>query len=221
MTCNTVSPLTADGAPPVLLEASGLACERGDRLLFEDLHFSLGAGAMVQIEGRNGAGKTSLLRILCGLAQPSTGTVRWRGREIGRWRQEFLAEVSYIGHHHGVKGTLTPTENVTIARGLGVAHPTVQIADALQEVGLAAFYDYPCQELSAGQRRRVALARLQAMRTCLWVLDEPFTSLDRAGVRMVESMLSTHLTAGGAVVIVTHHPLQMDGYPVQRLSLDR
>ncbi len=204
-----------------LLEACGLACERGDRILFENLHFSVPAGAMLHIEGRNGAGKTSLLRILCGLAQPMAGTVHWRGRSVGRWREAFLAEVSYVGHHHGVKGSLTPEENLAVARGLAIAHPTVDIAETLRCVGLAAYCDHPCQELSAGQRRRVALARLLAVRTSLWILDEPLTSLDRAGVRMVEGMLHTHLAAGGAVVVVTHHPLQLDGMPVQRISLDR
>jgi len=204
----------------VLLEACSLSCERGDRLLFTHLNFSLSSGAMVQVEGRNGAGKTSLLRILCGLAQSGTGTVQWRGRDIHRWRPEFLSEVLYLGHHHGVKGLLTPEENLRVAQGLCVVHPTVGITEALRQVGLAHFYDQPCQSLSAGQRRRVALARLLTTRATLWILDEPFTSLDRAGVRMVEAMLHTHLAAGGAAVITTHHPVQMDSYPVQGVNLD-
>jgi heme exporter protein A len=189
-------------------------------MLFVGLNFTLNSGAMVQIEGRNGAGKTSLLRILCGLAQPSTGTVYWRGSDIHHQRQEFLSEVSYLGHHHGVKGTLTPEENLRFACGLEASHPTVGIADALQQVGLKNFHDHPCQGLSAGQRRRVALARLLTTKTVLWILDEPFTSLDHAGSRMVEKMLRTHLSSGGAAVITTHHPVQMDDYPVQGVNLD-
>ncbi|CAK0741364.1 cytochrome c maturation protein A [Gammaproteobacteria bacterium] len=209
-----------EGERMALLEVCHLSCERGDRQLFTNLDFSLNSGAMVQVEGRNGAGKTSLLRILCGLAQPSTGTVQWRGRDIRRWRSEFLSEVLYLGHHHGVKGSLTPEENLKVARGLGVAHPTIGINEALRQVGLGHFYDHPCQGLSAGQRRRVALARLLTIQATLWILDEPFTSLDRAGVQMVEAMLHSHLAAGGAAVITTHHPVRMDGYPVQGVNLD-
>lgn len=204
-----------------LLETLNLACERGERQLFTELNFTLEAGSMLQIEGRNGAGKTSLLRILCGLATPNSGVVRWRGCDIQQQRQEFLAEVLYLGHHHGVKGALTPEENLQVARGLGVAHPTIGISEALQQVGLAHFADHPCQGLSAGQRRRVALARLLTTSASLWILDEPFTSLDRTGVRMVEGMLRNYLMLGGAVVITTHHPVQMDNYPVQGLNLDR
>ncbi|CAK0748463.1 cytochrome c maturation protein A [Gammaproteobacteria bacterium] len=220
MTPSMVSLTNVEGNRVALLEAYNLSCERGDRLLFEHLGFSLEPGAMVQIEGHNGAGKTSLLRILCGLAQPSAGVVRWRGRDIHCQRQEFLSEVLYLGHHHGVKGLFTPEENLKISIGLGVAHPTLSIREALIQVGLDKFHDYPCQSLSAGQRRRVALARLLTTQTNLWILDEPFTSLDRSGVRMVEVMLRAHLATGGAAVITTHHPVKMDDYPVQKVNLD-
>ena len=212
----------ASGNPsPVLLEACDLTCERGERRLFHQLNLRLAAGAMIQLEGRNGAGKTSLLRLLCGLAQPQDGTVLWRGQDIRRHRLEFLAEVLYLGHHHGVKDFLTPEENLRVTLGLVVSDPAVSIRDALTRVGLADFYDQPAHELSAGQRRRVALARLLVTRATLWVLDEPFTSLDKVGVKMVEAMLQQHLDRGGAAIITTHHPVSMAHHPVEVVTLGR
>lgn len=205
----------------VLLEVVDLACERGERLLFAHLSFALEVGALIQIEGRNGAGKTSLLRILCGLAQPSSGITHWRGDDIHRYRQKFLSELLYLGHHHGVKGLLTPEENLKITCGLNAIIPQPsEIKQALNQVGLGNFYDYPCQNLSAGQKRRVALARLIIGQATLWILDEPFTSLDRFGVLLVEKLLIDHLASGGAAVITTHHPLQINNYPIQRINLD-
>jgi heme exporter protein A len=201
------------------LEARDLACERGDRLLFSGLNMGLAPGAMIQVEGRNGSGKTSLLRILCGLAQPIAGEVLWRGADVRRARQSFLANVCYLGHLHGVKGQLTPVENLRIARGLGTPCPDTSIKDALYRVGLRDYDDQICHSLSAGQRRRVAIARLLATRAKLWVLDEPFTSLDRMGVKMVEEMLDEHLSRGGMTVLTTHHPVRTSGTQVTLVTL--
>lgn len=200
------------------LEARGLACERGERLLFSSLDLRVEPGAMLQVEGRNGSGKTSLLRILCGLAQPSDGEVYWCGQSTRRRRTEFLAETSYLAHHNGIKGEFTPLENLALVRDLGT--PTVVSSeDALDRVGLTDFDDQPCHSLSAGQKRRVALACLLTAHTRLWVLDEPFTSLDVHGVALVEGMLRDHLGQGGLAVVTTHHPVDLGGHPVELLRL--
>lgn len=210
----------SDSSPnPPLLEARGLACERGERLLFSDLELRLEGGSMLQVEGPNGSGKTSLLRILCGLAQPTEGDVYWCGQSTRRHRLEYLANSTYQGHHNGIKGEFTPLENLHVARGLGMPTADVSSEDALHRVGLGDFDDQPCHSLSAGQKRRVSLARLLATHTPLWVLDEPFTSLDVAGVALVENMLREHLDRGGLAVITTHHPVNMGSHRVTKIRL--
>jgi heme exporter protein A len=207
------------GVKSVPFEAVGLECIRGDRLLFSDLSLSLIPGTLLQVEGLNGCGKTSLLRILCGLALPSQGEVRWHGQAIRKVRPEFMAEVAYIGHNHGIKGDLTPVENLRIACGLGRPSSINTIEAALHCVGLGDFSNVPARTLSAGQRRRVALGRLLATRAQLWVLDEPLASLDIKGTAMMEEILSEHLLQGGMAVVTTHQPLSMAPGQLSRLEL--
>lgn len=205
---------------PALFEAIGLECVRGDRLLFRDLSLSLQPGNLLQIEGANGSGKTSLLRILCGLALPTHGEVRWQGQAIHRQRQNFMAEMTYIGHNLGVKGDLTPVENIQLACGLGRPRATVSINEAIQRVGLEAFDEVATRTLSAGQKRRVALSRLLATQAQLWILDEPLAALDIKGVALVEQMLLEHLLLGGMAVVSTHHTLSVAPAHMTRLSLN-
>jgi len=204
---------------PPALEARGLTCERGERLLFSDLDLAVDHGQMIQLEGPNGSGKTSLLRILCGLAQPIDGEVYWNGQSTRKQRLEFLANVTYLSHQNGIKGELTPVENLRIARGLGMPSAHISIDDALQQVGMLDFDDQPCHSLSAGQKRRVALAQLLTNDSPLWVLDEPFTSLDVAGVALVEGMLRQHLDDGGLAIVTTHHPVDMGSHSITKLRL--
>lgn len=212
-----------DAAPAAtrtaLLEADGLECVRGEQVLFSGLSFALATGSILQIEGPNGAGKTSLLRICCGLSLPETGEVRWRGERILANRADYLAELAYVGHLHGVKGELTPIENLRLAAAL--CHRSTGMAPerALERAGLAARADVLCRNLSAGQRRRVALARLLMMRALVWVLDEPVTAVDQRGVADIETLIVEHVGQGGLVLLTSHQALQFPGCDVGRIYL--
>lgn len=208
-----------DQSPVTLLEASGLECIHGDRNLFTNLSFTLASGRVLQVEGPNGAGKTSLLRILCGLSLPSEGIVRWQGENIGKIRAEFLDQVAYVGHTHGVKGDLTALENLDIARSLGGTAKGMSSANALAVLGLEGYEDLPCRMLSAGQRRRVALARLLVVEARLWILDEPYTSLDTSGIATVEALITEHLSNGGVAVLTSHQPIAVGNHMIEHLRL--
>lgn len=192
------------------LTAENLQCIRDDRVLFEGLNFTLQAGQILQIEGRNGSGKTSLLRILCGLTLATEGIILWKDQDIQATRAEFCAELSYIGHTPGIKHELTPLENLAISRALGAQTTAITAQEALTTVGLYGFEDVPTRNLSAGQQRRVALARLLIHQTQLWILDEPFTALDKTAIGMVESLLDDHARRGGMVIVTSHHQINCE-----------
>jgi len=196
------------------LEAVALACERDWRVLFEHLELQLGAGDMLQISGPNGSGKTSLLRLLAGLMQPSAGQVLLDGVALTERRQALAAQLLWIGHAAGIKDLLTAEENLAWLCALHRPASREAIWTALAAVGLRGFEDVPCHSLSAGQQRRVALARLYLDSPPLWILDEPFTALDKQGVAQLEQHLAQHCEQGGLVVLTTHHSLSCkpDGY---------
>jgi heme exporter protein A len=190
-----------------VLEAVALACERDWRLLFEHLDLRLVAGDMVQISGPNGSGKTSLLRLLSGLMQPTAGDVLLDGKALSEQRSELAHNLLWIGHAAGIKDLLTPVENLSWLCALHQSVASADIWQALEAVGLRGFEDVPCHTLSAGQKRRVALARLYLPGPALWMLDEPFTALDKQGVAQLEAHLAEHCANGGTVVLTTHHTL--------------
>ncbi|MFV3091456.1 cytochrome c biogenesis heme-transporting ATPase CcmA [Pseudomonas sp. GW6] len=195
--------------PVPLLEAVALSCERDWRMLFEQLHFALQPGDMLQISGPNGSGKTSLLRLLAGLRQPTSGDILLQGQALAEQRSELARNLLWIGHAAGIKGLLSAEENLAWLCALHRPAGRDAIWQALEAVGLRGFEDVPCHTLSAGQQRRVALARLYLEDTPpLWVLDEPFTALDKSGVAQLEAHLAGHCERGGVVVLTTHHSLQ-------------
>lgn len=187
-----------------MLEAADLRCERGGRVLFERLSFRLAAGEFLRVSGANGSGKTSLLRVLCGLLTPSRGSVRWKGEPVAALREEYARQLVYLGHAPAVKGDLTAEENLSIACTLaGVAASRDAVKSALARFALPD--DVPVRRLSQGQRRRAALARLALSGGVpLWLLDEPFAALDAEGIERLGALLSGHAEKGGAIVFTTH-----------------
>lgn len=197
-----------------------LSCIRDDRELFSGLNFSLKFGQLLYIEGRNGSGKTSLLRILTGIRLPEDGEVQWRGKSIEKLGASYHAEMSYVGHHDGIKKELTVEENLAMARALGEPG-RFTLNDALTKVRLAGYQDVKAHNLSAGQKRRLSLARLLVTDAPLWILDEPFTSLDVEGIAVIEAMIEEHINAGGMAVMTSHHQLNLSPERVERINLSR
>ncbi len=203
----------------VMLAGAGLECVRDDRVLFSGLDFVLESGQTLLLEGRNGSGKTSLLRILCGIRLPETGAVTWCGEDIFSLGPVYHEHIAYVGHRDGLKLDLTPIENLVMARGLGNPNPDTSPGDALLRVDLLGFEDIPTRNLSAGQQRRLALARLLVTRAQLWILDEPFTSLDVHGIELAEQLFDEHISAGGMLAMTSHHVVNLDSARVHRINL--
>jgi len=194
-----------------MFEAQSLECVRDDRLLFSDLNFTVAEAEVLQIEGPNGSGKTSLLRIICGLRLPEAGQVTWYGESIRSNREDYYANMVYIGHLPCIKGDLTVLENVRSlldTRSLTLTNDEIEVA--LAKVGLATYEDVQGKALSSGQRRRILLAFIELSQAKLWILDEPLTALDVQGVDLMESMILEHRSAGGSVIFTTHHGMKLD-----------
>jgi heme exporter protein A len=204
----------------LMLEAIDLQCERGHRRLFDRLSFELKPGQCTHIVGDNGAGKTSLLRILCGLLKPIHGEVRWRGTRIDRVRDEYGADLAYVGHLNGVKDDLTAAENLeTWAALCGLNVSDDQVAQALRLFSVDPFAQWQAGHLSQGQKRRIGLARLAIARQArIWILDEPFNALDRHGVETLNRLIAQQVSGGGAVILTTHQAWEAP-VPVVRLEL--
>lgn len=203
-----------------MLEADNLECVRGERRLFAGLGFRLEAGELLYLQGKNGAGKTSLLRMIIGLLPPEAGEIRWQGESIRRAGEDFRADLCYLGHLNAIKEELTPLENLLAAAHLAdEALSEDEAIDALEQVGLAGREDLACKYLSQGQKRRVALARLVKERRPLWVLDEPFVALDVAAVAWLANIISAHLQRGGLAVMTTHQLVDIPAGKVRELKL--
>src|SRR5258707_5544460 len=201
-----------------MLEAVNLSCARGERRLFSGLSFSLAAGSFLQAFGPNGSGKTSLLRIVCGLMAPAAGDVRWDGTNIRRLGEEYCAQVAYVAHQNGVKDELDPVENLRISSGVaGNALSKREAQAVLERVGLSRQKHLPARLLSAGQRRRLALSRLLASQARPWILDEPLASLDDDGAILARTLISDHLSNDGMAIIATPQERRVPGGHMQRI----
>jgi len=195
-------------APRAVMAAVHLSCVRNDRLLFQRLAFAIEPGEILRVEGPNGAGKTSLLRILAGIAAPEDGSVLWDGRDIARYRAEYALDRRYLGHHNGHSLALTARENLRLAAALQGESPASEgLDECLAVVGLAQAAVTPVLQLSSGQRRRLALARLLLGPARIWILDEPLNALDAEGRALVARLLAEQATRGGIAVVSTHQPL--------------
>ncbi|WP_220460685.1 MULTISPECIES: cytochrome c biogenesis heme-transporting ATPase CcmA [unclassified Colwellia] len=203
----------------VLLSANGLTCIREDRVLFEALNFSVFSGNIIQVEGPNGSGKTSLLRILAGLSQPYDGTVLFREQNITEQSDEFHQNLLYIGHLPGVKGEITAQENLEFTLALH-GNDVSTAEETLEKVNLLGFENALASHLSAGQHRRISLARLWQSTAPIWILDEPFTAIDKRGVEKLEQLFLAHAQRGGCVILTTHQDLSFPEDKVKKITLD-
>jgi heme exporter protein A len=201
-----------------MLEALELAAHRGHARLFERLSFAVPPGEALVVTGANGTGKTTLLRMLCGLSAPAAGEIRWDGKPVAPFDSGLRASMAFVGHAPALKDELTTEENLSVLVALaGETASRDAIRGALDAVALGSRRTLPARVLSQGQRRRVGLARLTLVRRKLWVLDEPATALDAAGVAMLADMMAAHLERGGLAVAATHAPLGLP--PAQTRSI--
>lgn len=199
-----------------LLQGENLSCIRDDRELFTNLSFAVKSGQVLLLEGQNGSGKTSLLRILCGFREADTGSISWCGEAIPH--SQYHSDIAYVGHLDGHKKELTVLENLKLALALGQLGK-LSIQQALTKVQLSGYDDTLIQALSAGQKRRLSLARLLITHSILWILDEPFTSLDKQGIVLMESLMMEHCANGGMMVLTSHHDINLRGIDVQHIRL--
>jgi len=201
------------------LELINISCIKAECELFSSIDAELQPGDNLQIEGINGSGKTTLLRIICGLTFPESGEIRWNGASIHKDRQSYNEDLVYVGHAHGIKPQLTPIENLKIEQEFSTMDDSMTIEEILDRVGLFQFRDHSCSTLSAGQCRRIALARLLMRRGRLWILDEPCSNLDHSGFDLVGELISSHLARGGISIFVSHQPIPISSHHARAIRL--
>jgi len=201
--------MTAANPAVPLLEARALSFLRQDEPVFAPLDFQLHAGELALVEGDNGSGKTTLLRMLAGLLHVGEGELRWRGEPLQHDR--CAGEILFLGHQLGLKADLSPRENLQIAAGLHGCRDGAGVATVLADIGLRGYEDEPVRRLSAGQKKRAALARLLLLPAALWLLDEPYANLDRTGITLVNHILEAHTAVGGAALVTSHGAVSFHG----------
>lgn len=203
-----------------VLTFDNLGCSKGGRQLFQGIHCVLQSGCWLHVVGANGIGKTSLLRMLCGLAPIESGDILWNDQSIRTQRQAFEQDLCYLGHLNGLQESMTVNENLAFATALrGMAHDASRTPAILARFGVPGRGEHLVRHLSQGQKRRVALARLALSSARLWVLDEPFVAMDDKGIRMLTELIGEHLESGGMAVLTSHQPVEIGNVPVQTLEL--
>jgi len=203
-----------------MLDVINLTCVRGTRRLFSNLNFSATEGELIELRGPNGSGKTSLLRILSGLAMPAAGEVRWRDRNIQSLREEYYGSVAYLAHQNAVKDELTALENLHISSAVaGKRLAKGRAQEILDRVGLSQQQNLPARVLSAGQRRRLGMTRLLTSNAKLWILDEVLTSLDDRAMNLSREFIADHLKQDGIAIVATHQDLNLNAPRLQQLRL--
>jgi len=196
-----------------------LECIRRDNILFQGLNFSLEDGGLLQIDGVNGSGKTSLLQMCTGLIQATEGEILWNGENIISCRYQFQSDISYFGHTNGIKAGLTARENMNVMHALSGTKAKINVSLVLESIGLAGMENVLLSRMSAGQKRRMGLTRLFITDSKLWLLDEPFNALDKNGKVIIEQLIVKHCSEGGMVIFATHQTMEIDGHPLQHIHL--
>lgn len=199
------------------LEIKNLACWRNERVLFKSLNLNLTPESVVFLEGGNGCGKTSFLKILCGFRQQDEGEILWNNKPVSS-EPEYFQNISYVGHNNGIKDELTVEENLNLMRSFATASD-IKVESVLKQIDLFKQADVLTRQLSAGQKRKLALARLMMTNNSLWILDEPFTALDKASVEFFESLIKQHVTRGGMLILTSHHDIDLRGLSVNHFNL--
>ena len=198
---------------------SHLECIRHNNILFSNLNFNMNDGDLLQINGENGSGKSSLLQICSGLAEPSDGAVLWNDGNIRKYRYDFQKNMLYLGHKNAIKESLTVKENMEIIFTLADMKKKEEFSKILKTIGLPNITNLFARNLSAGQQRRLSLTRLLMTRSKLWLLDEPFNTLDKHGKKMIEKIIFDHCNLGGIVIFTTHQEIEFNEYPIKNIHL--
>ncbi len=202
------------------LIVKNLTCLRNHRLLFRGINFTLNPGEVLHIHGENGVGKSSLLRILCGLLEPAEGEILWQGQLSSADSIQYKRNIGYLGHKLGLKDRLTVAENIKIFIDSKNTEQREQLIDeVLNRMGIFNLKNHLCETLSAGQKQRTAISRLLAKKCTVWLLDEPFTSIDIAGIDVLETVIQEHINEGGIVVLTSHQPVELKEISIQMLYL--
>ena len=199
------------------LTVKNLSCWRNEQALFSGLSLSLSPKSILFLQGENGSGKTSLLRILCGFRLADEGEITWGEKPVSSV-PEYFENISYVGHKNGIKDELTVEENLNLMRSMATAS-NIKTEDVLKQIGLFKRSDVLARQLSAGQKRKLALARLMMTENSFWVLDEPFTSLDTATVKFFEQLIKQHIMRGGMLILTSHHEINLSGLSVNHFNL--